>query len=307
MLLKKYVVGIDIGGTNIRAGMLDEDYHLKNFVIESSEQIQSDTFAVEKLIDFVMDYLKSYDLNREVCAISIGFPSTIDRECKKVLSTPNVIGFENVNVVDMFMERIEIPTYINKDVNMLLLFDMYNGKIPEEGITTGFYMGTGLGNAIAIEGQILRGRNGAAAELGHIPSRNMQGECGCGNKTCVELFASGKHLKYLCDTYFKGTFIGDLFKKHSEHEILQTFVNDLAIPVATEINILDPDYIILGGGLPQMEGFPRELLEKAIRRYTRKPYPEENLEFIYSVPEQENGVVGAGVYAFKQMKIEESK
>ena len=299
---KKYVLGIDIGGTNIRAGMIDEAYNLSNCIIESSRQLQDENAAVQKLIDFVQNYISQYVKGVNLQGIAIGFPSTVDRERKRVLSTPNILGFTNVNIVDTFYEQLQIPTYINRDVNMLMLFDMYSGNIPDEGVTAGFYLGTGLGNAISIDGHLLRGKNGVAAELGHIPERGLKAACGCGNEGCVEVFASGKYLKYLCDTYFQETFIGDIFKEHGNHEIIQKFVMDLAIPVATEINILDPDYIILGGGLPQMEGFPKELLEEAIHKYTRKPYPEQGLEFIYSVPMQENGVIGAGIYAFKQMK-----
>jgi len=299
---KKYVIGIDIGGTNIRVGMIDKEIHLTNFIIMSSEQIGDELRAAENLTEFVSDYMQQYVHGEIIQGISIGFPATIDRDRKCVLSAPNIPGFENVDIVDAFWERLRIPTYINRDVNMLMLFDMYNGDIPDVGVTAGFYLGTGLGNAIAIDGHMLRGKNGAAAELGHIPSRETYGVCGCGNDSCVELFASGKYLKYLCDTYFEGTFIGEVFKKHGDHEIIRKFVNDLSIPVAAEINILDPDYIILGGGLTQMEDFPKPLLEKAIRRYTRKPYPEQNLEFIYSVPAQENGVIGAGLHALKEMR-----
>jgi len=302
MTNKSYVIGIDIGGTNIRAGMIDSKYGLENFVIKSSEQISAEYRAVDRLIDFVANYIDMNAGKAKITAISIGFPATIDRERKRVLSTPNIPGFENVDIVDAFYDKLAIPTYIDKDVNMLMLFDMHNRSIPDEGVTAGFYLGTGLGNAIVIDGQMLRGKNGTAAELGHIPSRDTEGICGCGNSSCVELFASGKYLQYLCDTYFADTFIGDVFKKHGQHVIIQKFVNDLAIPVATEINILDPDHIILGGGLTQMEGFPKEALESAIRKYTRKPYPEQNLEFIYSVPNQENGVIGAGIYGIKQRR-----
>jgi len=302
MTNKSYVVGIDIGGTNIRAGMIDTEYGLKNFVIKSSEQIGDEYRAVDRLVDFVTNYMNMNARKEEITAISIGFPATIYRERNRVLSAPNIQGFENVDIVNVFYNKLGIPTYIDRDVNMLMLFDMHNRSIPDEGVTAGFYLGTGLGNAIVIDGQLLRGKNGTAAELGHIPSRDTHGRCGCGNCSCVELFASGKYLQYLCDTYFEDVFIGDIFKKHAQHMMIQKFVNDLAIPVATEINILDPDHIILGGGLPQMEEFPKEALESAIRKYTRKPYPEQNLEFIYSVPNQENGVIGAGIYGIKQRR-----
>ena len=71
--------------------------------------------------------------------------------------------------------------------------------------------------------------------------------------------------------------------------------------VASEVNLFDPDCVVLGGGLLQMEGFPREQLEAAVHRYARKPYPEKNLDLRYSRLNQANGTVGAAIYAFKRM------
>lgn len=298
----KYILGIDIGGTNIRAGLVDVDYQLSNFVIESSTQIMNPNHAAKKLILFIKRFIEEQAKDKKIAAISIGFPSTIDKNRKKILSTPNILGFNNINIVDELEEGLQIKTFINKDVNMLMLFDMYQGSVPDEGVTTGFYLGTGLGNAISINGHLLAGKNGAAAELGHIPSRGHNEACGCGNIGCVETFASGKYLRKLCDENFKDTHIGDVFKEQKDDPIIKNFIRELAIPIAAEINILDPDYIILGGGVLQMEGFPFEELEKGIHEFARKPYPEQNLHFLYSVPGQENGVIGAGIYALKEMK-----
>ena len=300
---ERFVLGIDVGGTNIRAGLVDTQFGLHEFKMEKTANITAGGNTVENLIELVKKYLAEHAEGRQVVGISIGFPSTIDKSRRVILSTPNVAGLNNLNIVDVMEEKVGIPTFINKDVNMLMLFDMHHGSIPDDGITTGFYLGTGLGNAISINGELLIGKNGAAAELGHIPTRDGEslGKCGCGNTGCMELFASGKYLQHLCDTCFEGTFIGDIFEKHGDHEIIHKFVHDLALPVAAEINILDPDYIILGGGLTQMKAFPKELLEAAIHEHARKPYPERNLKFVYSVPGQENGVIGAGIHGFKQL------
>lgn len=298
----KYVLGIDVGGTNLRAGLVNENYQLTNYVIESSTQIMDSDHAAEKLNLFIARYLEKHAQNKNIIAISAGFPSTIDKDRKKILSTPNITGFNNIDIVDQLEQELNIKTYINKDVNMLMLFDMFQGSVPDEGVTTGFYLGTGLGNAISINGHLLIGKNGAAAELGHIPSRGHEEACGCGNRGCVETFASGKHLRILCEENFKDTFISDIFTIHKENPIIKKFIRELAIPIATEINILDPDFIILGGGVIQMVDFPFEQLESAIHEFVRKPYPDENLRLVYSNQGQENGVIGAGIYGFKKIK-----
>ena len=296
-----YVIGIDIGGTNIRIGLVNSDYELVNFVIESSKQVLGFEHPEKKLVEFIEGYINKYATDKEIRAISIGLPSTISKDRKVVLSTPNIAGLDNIPIVDELENALNIKTFLNKDVNMLILYDAYRSRIPAKGVTTGFYLGTGLGNAILINGELLIGKNGVAAELGHIPSRDHTAPCGCGNYGCVETFASGKHLAALRDEHFEDTFIGDVFKEYRETPIIKKFIRDLALPVASEINILDPDYIIIGGGLVFMEGFPFDQLEVAIREFTRKPYPEQSLEFFYSEQGQENGVVGAGINAYKEM------
>ncbi len=79
-------------------------------------------------------------------------------------------------------------------------------------------------------------------------------------------------------------------------------MRDLAIPIATEINILDPDYSIIAGGVTFMEGFPKEVLIEAVHRMARRPYPEQNLEIMFTEHDQQSGIYGSGIYAHRMLK-----
>lgn len=300
--MSKYVLGLDIGGTNTRMGLVDENYQLTDFEIVKTEELQKGGDTVDNFITVLRSYLKEHADGKEIAAVSAGFPSTIDRERKVVLSTPNIEGFNQIAIVDRLKEEFGIPAYIETDVDMLILYDMFANQIPGRGITCGFYFGTGLGNAVVINGELLVGKTGAAAELGHIPTRGVEGSCGCGNKNCIELIASGYHLRDICDKVFPDVHISDVFVKCLDTPEIVQFIDDLALAVATEINILDPDYIILGGGLTQMPGFPFERLEACIYKYARKPFPAQELSYLYSKQAQENGVIGAGILGFKKLK-----
>ncbi|MDR0403941.1 MAG: ROK family protein, partial [Treponema sp.] len=165
-----------------------------------------------------------------------------------------------------------------------------------------FYAGTGLGNAIAYNGELVTGSHGVAAELGHIPVLGRNDPCGCGNRGCIELYASGKCLAGIRDNKYPGLSIGEMLRSHSDDPELEEFVDNLGVAAATEINILDPKNVILGGGVILQEGFPRKALEQAILKHTRKPYPEKDITFIYSRESQENGVVGAVIFARKKLQ-----
>lgn len=300
--MEKFVLGMDIGGTNTRLGFVDSQYVLHDFIIEPSEELQGKNNTTTNLIRMIKNYIEEYGKGREIVAVSAGFPSTIDRERKTVLSTPNIRGLDNIPIVERLEEELGLPVFIETDVNMLILFDMFHNNIPDEGVTCGFYFGTGLGNAITINGELLIGKNGASAELGHIPTRGINGACGCGNRSCIELIASGYKLRRICAEWYPEVYIGDVFTKCGDRPEIRQFISDMAMAVATEINILDPDYIILGGGLTKMDNFPFKMLEDSIYKYARKPYPAEELSYIYSDQGQENGVIGAGILGFKKIK-----
>ena len=199
------------------------------------------------------------------------------------------------------LKEFDLPVFLEKDVIHLMRYDLNDLRLPLEGLLIGVYFGTGIGNAIFWNGKPYAGRNGVAGELGHIPQMNNQRPCSCGNTGCLEPFGGGKRLTELCQTEFEDTPVKTVYRDHLFAKSIQQQIDAMAIAVATEVNILDPDCVVLGGGLLQMEGFPVEQLETRIRSYVRKPYPERNLRLVYSKPNQENGIIGAGICGWEKL------
>lgn len=300
--LNKWVLCMDIGGTNIRVGMVDEGYDLDSFIITNSVSILNGKESVKNLIELIKRYIKKYAADRYPIAISMGFPATLDKNKKIILSAPNVKGIDNTSIVDILQKEFEVPTFINKDVNMLVHFDIFKLNLKSDGIIIGCYIGTGFGNSICINGSIYEGYSGSAGELGHIPMLGKNDICGCGNRGCIENYTGGKQLEYLRNTYFSGTDISKIFEVHGNEPQIEEYIEALSIPIATEINILDPEYVIIGGGVVHMKGFPFEKFEQHIMEHTRKPYPQKTIKLKYSIQQQENGVIGAGIYAFNELR-----
>ena len=295
-----YTIGIDIGGTNFRIGLIDEEYNLSCFEkISQGDLLNGD--SPSKLAEFIKDYIKRNNVEKEIAAVCVGFPATVDKTRSIVLNAPNIMGFNNVNVKQELSKRLDFPVFIEKDVNILITYDLYQYNIPVDCTVAAYYVGTGLGNAIYINNKLISGDNGVAGELGHIPAMNAQHTCNCGNKGCVEPLVGGMALKHLIDTNFKETHISDIFTKHGNDPLIDQYLENLAVPLAAEINIIDPTYIIIGGGVVGMKDFPRERLERHIRNYVRKPLPEKNIKFIFT-DSGENSVIGAGIYSFKKLQ-----
>ena len=290
---KKYILGIDIGGTNFRIGLVSQIYEITEFKIISIKELQKGNF-IDNLIKQIEFYINLY--KEEIEAIGIGFPSIVSKDKKYVYSTPNIKNLDNINITDSLEKRLNIPIYINKDVNFLILKDIKENKIKDDSIVIGLYIGTGFGNAIYINGQIIEGKHGVAGELGHIPVLGSEEVCSCGNIGCIEMYASGKALKKINDENFSETDINNIFLEHGNTKIIKKYIDTLAIPIATEINILDPDYIIIAGGVTIMKGFPIGELKKSIYEKARKPYPAEDMNIIVSNHDQKSGILGAAYY-----------
>lgn len=292
------VIGVDIGGTHVRLGAVNRQYELSHFEMLPTASLVGPRL-LDALAEVLLDYVaRNLPAGKPPRAFALGFPSTLNRERTRVLSTPNVPGLDNIDMVAEMQQRLKLPVYIDRDVNMLFRYDVQTQRLPTAGVALGCYIGTGLGNVIAIDGRILFGKNGVAAELGHIPVMGRHDPCGCGNAGCMELYASGKALAALREAHFADTSFEALFVRHGADARLEEYVRCLALPVAMEINLLDPEYVILGGGVLHMPNFPHRRLEQYIRQYARKPYPAENVCLYYTHMAQENGVIGAGIYAF---------
>ena len=296
------VLAVDIGGTNLRTGWVNSaDLQATDFEIRSSLELLEVADPQAALLGHLQDYLARTAAGRQAAAIAIGFPATIDAERKVVLSTSNIRSMQQLPIVDYLEAALDIPVFIDKDVNMLLRYDIRANDLPDAGVVIGCYAGTGFGNAISINGNILTGTHGVAGELGHLPTTSIDRVCGCGNVGCIETVASGKTLAEIVAASFPGESISHVFRDHSQAPEIVEFIRNLAIPIAAEINILDPAAVVVGGGLIYMDYFPRTALEEAVYSFTRKPLPANATKFVYSSGGQHNGVIGAGLYALENL------
>ncbi len=308
MANEPYIIGIDIGGTNLRIGGVTLSGSCLNTNIFPSATLSQGGDALERLVQ-VVDAFRS-ELGKDDClGVSVGFPATVAKDRKHVHSVPNILNergehvLDNRNIVDPMEDALRMPVVISKDVNNLLTFDCVLHDLGALEIVVACYIGTGFGGAVMINGSILTGRNGVADEIGHIPYHRSQRICACGKVACAECYASGQALRLIQKEYFPNTFIGDLFANHAEEAVLREFVEDCALPVATEVNIFDPDCVVISGGVVAMRGFPQKELMRNIIKHTRKPFPAENLRVIFSEHPPNAGVIGAALSGLGALKI----
>ena len=298
---REAIICLDIGGTKLRMGLMDRAFTMSEVRIVSTAELAREGF-VPGLARVVAGYLSEVRRSVTVRAVSLGVPATVDKNRRVVLQAPNVPGLDNQPIVDALEKALGLPVFLEKDVNLLLTYDLMEQNLPADSLILGVYFGTGIGNSIYWNGRLLAGKNGVAGELGHIPVPGSRVRCGCGNVGCVEPLGGGRRLEELCQTLFTGIPVSEIYSRCFDTPEVRAQVDAMAAAVAAEVNILDPDYVVIGGGLPQMKDFPSDYFLERVRFHTRKPFPMENLDIRFARPNQENGIIGAGIYGWKQLK-----
>ncbi|MDD4311856.1 MAG: allose kinase [Eubacteriales bacterium] len=304
--MKDVIIGIDIGGTHLRIGAVDRAGQVTCFEKRHSREVCGDGGSAQRLIALIRDYFARYGLASRAIALAIGFPSTVSRNKRTVYSSPNlplggVDGLDGQDVVARLKMALGLPTFIDRDTIFLLQYDLVRLDLKDKGTTIGIYYGTGIGNAVYLDGKFLVGKHGVAAELGHIPYYGSKNSCGCGSRGCAETHAGGYVLRNLWQEYFSSEPFSEIFLRHGEDVRIRAFIEAMAIPFATELNLFDPDQVIIGGGVVEMTGFPMEALLGFVREFVRKPYPCEDYALIRASAAPEIGVVGAAYYAMERI------
>lgn len=292
-----FTVGVDLGGTHIRMGICGRDGALTDEVKYATAELMPKT-SPERLGDAIGSYIAKS--GKRISAVGMGIPGTLSRDCRSVLNTPNLPELNGLPFAELLSERAGVPVFLENDTVMLLNGDLLRLGLPREGIVLGVYAGTGLGSAVFYNGSPLKGRNGLN-EIGHVPIPGRTRRCGCGNTGCAECYVSGGYLQRLRAERFPETHISELFAAMRGTKELDDFVEDFACVLAGAVNLLDPELLVIGGGVPAMRDFPWERLEAALREHAMKPQPSEGLRIIRSGSADSVGILGAADFAGRKL------
>ena len=197
----------------------------------------------------------------------MGVPSAVSKDKSFVYSTPNLKGLENIDLGHLLEKKLGIRVFVDRDVNYLLCHDIkkYNLDPEQDKTILGMYLGTGFGNAIYVNGRSMQERTGWRGNW-DISFFLSKGNLSLREYGCVELRCSGAHLQRIRNQYYPQTEIGDIFTKHGDEPAILEFVEGLAYPISTEVTILDPDYVVMGGGVMIMKDFPMEYLINQVKK-----------------------------------------
>ena len=318
------ILGVDMGGTHTRIGLVDES-------LLTGMKPENDRFALEGLLEkpcrvypskllaltedpafdlwqVILAYLQDVgERNEKIDMISIGTPASVCADLETIYCAPNLsrddgrLVFENYNLSAELKKYCSCPVLVNKDVNNLLCYDLLDHHLGDSTVVA-CYIGTGVGGAVSIRGEIMLGDNGFAMDIGHMPLFHGTKRCGCGKTGCVETEVSGSFLRKMAAAAYPGESLSGLFERHKEERLVQGYVENCALVPAILATVFDPSAIVLGGGVMEASDFPKELLEKEILRQTGRAVASAAPRFVYADCLPERGVIGAALFAMRTMR-----
>lgn len=264
--MKKYVFGVDIGGTTIKMGLFDmnanvlEKWEIPSVTANGGERILPDIAASIKetlaKMDIAMD---------EVAGVGIGAPGPIDAE-GTVYKTAN-LGWDTVfNIPEAFKRELDLPVMAGNDANVAALGEMWQGGGKGYKDLVVITLGTGVGGGIICNGQMVTGANGAGGEIGHIHVEdNETEECGCHNIGCLEQYTSATGIVRLASRRLakddapsvlrdnkltaKAVFDAVKFGDKVAIEVAEQFGQYLGKGLAAIAGVVNPEVIVIGGGV----------------------------------------------------------
>ncbi|KAJ94289.1 allose kinase [Raoultella planticola] len=293
---RKVVAGVDMGATHIRFCLQTaqgETLHCEK--LRTAEAIAPDGLVsgITMLIQQQLDRFQA-----RCCGLVMGFPALVSRDKRTIISTPNLSLLPETlrTLADELEHSLACPVEFSRDVNLQLSFDVQENGLQEQQVLAA-YLGTGMGFAIWLNGGPWTGAHGVAGELGHIPQGDNALICGCGNPGCLETVCSGIALKRWYEQQPRDYALDELFLHAAEEPFVQALLHHAARAIATSINLFDPDAVILGGGVMDMSGFPREALLTMIKAHIRRPLPYQAVQFVAASSSTFNGAQGAAALA----------
>ncbi len=307
------VLGIDIGGTKVAAGVVEADGRI---LVRAEVPARTDE-GPEKVLVRIVDLAR--DVVTRTCSprapierIGIGCAGPVDREAGLILDPPNLPGWTRVPIVEHFEKALGLPVVLENDANAAALGEFRYGA--GRGVRSLVYLtvSTGIGGGIILDGKLWHGLRDAAGEIGHMTLLPDGPLCGCGNRGCLEALASGpsiaRRARELLATgrpsrlrdlgEFTSADVASLAQAGDPVacEVWESAVQFLAIGVAAAVTILAPDRVVIGGGVTRAGDLLFEPLRRAVKRRV-KLAPVEDVPILPAALGADVGILGAAAVA----------
>jgi len=323
----RYIIGVDLGGTNIVVGAMPEDGSRELAIRSEPTHAERGSEAVvdriaSMIAQVISDVIASHDAQpHDFLGVGIGAPGPLDRERGVVVVAPN-LGWRDFPLRDAISDRIRLPSTLDNDANCATLGEWWRGAAQGGRNVVGITIGTGIGGGIVIGGKLYHGSSDVAGEIGHTTIDSTGRYCRCGNYGCLEAYASGPAIALRAREALERDEVSALHKMvkgdldlltaatvyEAAHrgdalalEVVRDTARFLGTGIANLLNTVNPDVVVITGGVTRAGDRLFEPLRAEVKRRAFRPAVAA-CRIVPGALEGTAGVVGA-VATFKQQKL----
>ncbi len=315
---QKIAIGVDIGGTSVKLGIVSA----KGRVLASSsfltEKTKSRKKQLETLAAHILELIRrARDKNFRVLGLGIGAPGPIDVEKGFVHFFPNIPGWKSTPLKKILQKKLKLPVFIDNDANAMALGEFLFGAGRGAKNIVALTLGTGIGGGLVMDGKLFHGPAYSAAEIGHLVINENGPQCGCGSRGCIETYVGNgyfvKEVQRRLKAGQKSVLKSWLRKKAKltpllvaqaarkgdrfSREIWRETGEHLGTALTGLVNILNPEKIILGGGIAQNGKF---LFHPVVKTLQKKAFPiaARSVKVVRAALGVDAGLIGAAALVF---------
>ncbi len=308
--MKNIILGIDVGGTNVKLGLVDQNGQIfarSSFPSKAYYTNKKDLIAqIDKACQHLVE---GHGISiHQLKGVGIGLPGLINAKTGVVYSLTNIPGWKNVALKKILQQRLGVPVFIDNDANVIALGEWkWGGGLGKRNMIC-LTLGTGIGGGLIINHQLYRGEGFAAGEIGHIPIELKGKNCNCRSHGCLETRLGNGYLldqakkifhdkKISLEQVTQKARIGDALAKKFWRRAGET----LGFGLVGLVNVLNPERIVIGGGVAKAFNYMKPFVEKVIQQRAMS-VQGAMVKIVQSKLGSDAGIVGTQVLVDEELR-----
>ncbi len=316
------LVGVDIGGTNIKFALMDRKARLKGRRIFSTAKFKGKKVLIDKIVNQVENIISESGLSRkDIIGVGVGIPGAVDIITGTIHYLTNIPGWQEVPFGNILKKRLGLPVFVDNDVNVMALGELFFGAGIGAKNMLCITLGTGVGGGLILEGKLYRGSSSAAGEFGHMPINIDGPKCNCGSRACVEAYVGNHYIardviarikkgektsikklagndlsKITPEIISRAARAGDRFAK----KVWIDAGNKIGVGLAGVVNLLNVEKIVIGGGVAEAGKILFDSIKKTIMTRAMK-LPARTVKVVKAKLRSDAGLIGAAALVLYEL------
>jgi glucokinase len=297
----KFIIGVDLGGTNIKFGLFDDRLKLVDKQILNTARFKGKQQLIEILASGINDIIAKNGLEKkDIRGVGLGLPGPVDFKKGIVYFFPNIPGWKKVPLRKILKDKLGLPVYLDNDVKVMALAEYNLGAAKKFKNVVCITLGTGIGGAILTEGRLYRGSGNAAGEVGHIPINENGPKCNCGGKACIEAYVGNRRILAKAKKALRREIsLEELTRlarqgNRQARKIWQDVGTKLGVALTGVVNFCNPDCIVVGGGVANAGKILFDQIKKTIKERAMALQAGE-VKVVRAALGENAGMIGAAI------------